>query len=51
MRGANTNATWPLVIALRGAGPAAVLRAPDLRWSPGATRHVVEAAEFLLPPR
>jgi hypothetical protein len=39
------------VIVVRPEQLLSVLRAPDLRWSPSATRHVVEAAEYLLPPR
>ena len=39
------------VIVVRPEQLVAVLRSPDLRWSPGATQHVAEAAEYLLPPR
>lgn len=39
------------VIVVRPEQLLSVLRAPDLRWSPTATGHLVDAAEYLLPPR
>jgi hypothetical protein len=39
------------VIVVRPEQLLSVLRGPDLRWSPGAARHLMDAAEYLLPPR
>lgn len=39
------------VIVVRPEQLPEVLRTADLRWSPTATGHLLEAAEYLLPPR
>lgn len=39
------------VIVVRPEQLPEVLRSPDLRWSPAATGHLLDAAEYLLPPR
>jgi hypothetical protein len=39
------------VIVVRPEQLLAVMRAPDLRWTPSAARHLLDVAEYLLPPR